>query len=201
VTTAACLRWALGLGLAGMLTAVPFFYYRYEYTRGKRFREVVPGILYRSGQMTAAGFAEAVARHHIRTIINLQDEYPDPAIDADYCGTRSEPESALCRRLGVYYLYLPPDLIPRRELPERRPAAIDRFLAVMDDPANYPVLIHCRAGLHRTGCLTAVYRREYQGWSCFDALRELRANGFGRFPSTSDNDYIAEYLLTYQPRN
>ena len=34
----------------------------------------------------------------------------------------------------------------------------------MDDPDSYPVLIHCNAGLNRTGVMVAVYRMEYQGW-------------------------------------
>ena len=36
-----CLRWTLGVCLAAGLTGVPFTYYRYDYTRNKRLREVV----------------------------------------------------------------------------------------------------------------------------------------------------------------
>ena len=78
---------------------------------------------------------------------------------------------------------------------------IDDFLKICDDPANYPILIHCMAGLHRTGALTAVYRMEYEGWSVADAVRELRANGYGDRKATKANDYIYEYLFLYQPRN
>jgi hypothetical protein len=83
-------------------------------------------------------------------------------------------------------------------VPQQRPRAIDRFLALMDDRDNYPVLIHCRAGLHRTGVMTAVYRMEYDGWSPQQAIRELKANGFGEWPCTPANDYITQYILTYQ---
>jgi hypothetical protein len=34
----------------------------------------------------------------------------------------------------------------------------DSFLAVMDEPANGPVLVHCFAGRDRTGSMCAVYR-------------------------------------------
>jgi protein tyrosine/serine phosphatase len=186
------------LGIA--LLVVPFGYYRYQYTHSKRLREVVPGVFYRSGQMTVSGFADTVARYHIRTVVNLQDEFPDPDVTGEYWSTATEKETELCRRLGVNYLYLPPDLIPRSEVPKRRPAAIDSFLTIMDDPGNYPVLIHCKAGLHRTGSLVAVYRMEYQGWSRGDALRDMKANGFARFECTSANDYITEYVLTYRRR-
>jgi protein tyrosine/serine phosphatase len=188
----------LGLGLAVLLAAAPFVYYRYEYTHGKRLREVTPGVLYRSGQLTIDGFAEAIVRYGIRTIINAQDEYPDPDIEKSYFNHGTLKETELCRQLGVRYVFLAPDLISRRKLPEHRPAAIERFLAIMDDPANYPVLIHCRAGLHRTGVLTCVYRMEYQGWTPQQAIRELKDMGFGEFVCSSANDYISQYILTYR---
>jgi protein tyrosine/serine phosphatase len=151
--------------IAVLVTVVPVVYYRMSYTHSKRLREVAPGVLYRCGQNTASGFTDAVERYGIRTIINLQDEYPDPELPWHYFGGGTIRESALCRRLNVRYVWLPPDIISRKKLPDARPAAIDRFLAIMDDPKNHPVLIHCKAGLHRTGCLAAVYLMEYQGYS------------------------------------
>src|SRR5208282_4355786 len=183
---------------AALIAVVPIVHYRWEYTHAKRLREVTPGKFYRSGSMTADGFAEAVARYHIRTIINLQDEWPNPEIPQSYFGWKTINEKELCARLGVRYIFLPPDLISRRKVPQERPAAIDKFLAILADSDNYPVLIHCRAGLHRTGVMTAVYRMEYDGWTPAQALRELKANGFGEFPSTSANDYIVQYILTYR---
>lgn len=193
------IRWSLGLVIAGLVTVVPFVYYRVEFNFAKRLREVDPGKLYRGGQMTSDGIAAAVARYHLRTIINLQDEYPDPAVYKTYFTTQTIPESEVCRRLGVNYLYMPPELIQRHRIPTERPSTIDRFLAVMDDPNNYPVLIHCRAGLHRTGVMAAVYRMEYQGWSQHEAIQELKTLGFGEYPCSAANDYITQYILTYKP--
>jgi protein tyrosine/serine phosphatase len=186
------------VGIAGLLTVVPFVHYRAVYAHAKRLREVTPGRFYRSGQLTAEGFTEFVRRHGIHTIINLQDEYPDPDVRLRFLGGGTVKESELCRRLGVRYVYLPPDLIPRRQVPAHRPKAIDRFLALLDQESTYPVLIHCKAGLHRTGVMTAVYRMEYEGWSPAEAHRELKANGFGEFVSTASNDYIKQYILTYR---
>lgn len=191
-------RWILGLVVAALVTVVPTIHFRWVYTHTKRLREVTPGKFYRSGEMTAAGFREAHAQLHFRTIVNLQDEYPDPDVSECYFGDGTIKESELCRRLGVQYVYIPPDLIPRRRVPAHRPEAIDRFLALLDDPATYPVLIHCRAGLHRTGVMTAVYRMEYDGWTPAQAIAELKANGFGEWPCTAANDYITQYILMYQ---
>lgn len=196
----AAVRWTLGITLALFVTVVPFFYYRWCYTYSKRLREIVPGQVYRSGQMTADGFAEAVKLHHIRTIVNLQDDYPDPDIWLNYFTLDTVTEYELCKRLGVRFVVIAPDLVDRRDVAAGHPAAIDHFLQVMDDPSNYPVLFHCRAGLHRTGCMAAVYRMEYQGWSQRQAFLEMKDNGFGEFACTSANDYVEEYVLAYQPR-
>ena len=46
----AWLRWMLGVLMALSIFVVPFVHYRSVYSHGKRFREVAPGRLYRSGQ-------------------------------------------------------------------------------------------------------------------------------------------------------
>lgn len=196
----ACWRWAFGLAILATLVGVPTVFFRATYAHEKRLREVDPGRFYRSGQMTVNGFTEAIHRFGLHTIINVQEDVPDPELPESYFDRRSTRESALCRRLGVRYVMLAPDTVPRRDVPRRRPKVIDEFLTLMDDPKTYPALIHCKAGLHRTGCLTAVYRMEYLRWTPYEAIRDLRANGFGCLVSTSANDYILDYILSYQPR-
>jgi protein tyrosine/serine phosphatase len=196
-------RWwtALLVGVIAVLLfgLAPYLTFRYVYTHAKRLREVVPGRVYRSGQMTAEGFTEAITRLKIRTVLNVQDDFPDPDLYQSFWTNRTVKESELCRRLGVRYVQISPDLISRKADREQRPEAIDQFLALMDREDTYPVLIHCKAGLHRTGCLVAVYRMEYQGWSNLQAFRELKANGFGPWACTSSNEYVRQYVLRYQP--
>jgi hypothetical protein len=191
-------RVALVTALVGIVVIAPVVYFRCVYDTDKRLRIVHPGRVYRSGQMTAEGFANAVDRYGIRTIINVQDEYPDPTIDASFWTRCTLKESAMCRDLGVRYIHLAPTLISRRLIPEKRPPAIDELLAILDDESNYPVLIHCHAGLHRTGILTAVYRMEYEGWTADEAFREMKTQGFGPWVCTSANDYVTQYVLSYR---
>jgi tyrosine-protein phosphatase SIW14 len=196
------LRWTFGLAITALVILVPILRYRAVYDHGRRLREVDTGILYRSGCLTAGGFADAVKNLGIKTIVNLQDEYPDPQVRLSYLDTRTTSEIEMCKRLGVHYVYLPPDLVPRQKTGIEQPKAIDQFLTIMDDPVNYPrpVLIHCKAGLHRTGVMVAVYRITYQGWSPEAALAEAKANGFGEFAASSANEYVAQYITSYKPR-
>jgi protein tyrosine/serine phosphatase len=192
-------RRALIAGVVGVVAVGPFVFYRSVYAHGKRLRPILPGKVYRSGQLTAEGFEDVVRQLGLRTIINVQDDFPDPDLYLSYWDRRTMKESDLCRQLGVRYVFIAPDLVPRREVPEQRPEAIDRLLNLLDDENNLPVLIHCKAGLHRTGVLSAVVRMEYQGWSHAEAYRELKGYGFGDFACTSANDYVHQYVLTYQP--
>ena len=193
-------NWLFGLVLAVLIVAIPALYYRIRYTETKRLRVVTAGKVYRSGCMSGWGLEAAIKRYGIRTVINLMEEDPDPALKRSYFVGDHEKESQICRRHDARYRTLYVDLLPINQADRQRPETIDRFLEIMDDPSNYPVLIHCKAGLHRTGVLVGIYRMEYEGWSRSQALAEVRANGFGTFASTSANQYINQYILRYVPQ-
>jgi protein tyrosine phosphatase (PTP) superfamily phosphohydrolase (DUF442 family) len=193
-------RWVLAGVAVAVAVGPPLAYFRAHYAHAKRFRVVTPDRLYRSGQMTADGLREIVARQGIKTVINLQHEEPDPLLPDRWLGRGKVRESDLCRALGVKYVLLTPDVIPPGLPLDRVPPVVDDFLAVLDDPANHPVLLHCKAGLHRTGRLTAIYRMEYQGWSEGEALRELRANGYGFVAASEADEFVVRFIQNYTPR-
>ena len=191
--------WGMAFAIAALMAGGPFAYYRYCYTHAKRLRPVAEGKVYRSGCMTADGLAETIEQLHIRTVFNLMEEFPDPILSQGFLDTSAVREAELCRRLGAKMFNLNVDVIPPNRVGKERPAAIETFLELMDNPATYPVLIHCKAGLHRTGVIVAVYRMEYDGWTPHDAMGELKANGFGEFAASAANDYVKQYILTYEP--
>ena len=129
------------------------------------FDAVEPGVLYRSGQLGWRDFARLRDRAGIRTIIDLCSEKR---------GTREAlEERAFARASGVRHVHIP---VPGGMVGAG--AEIDRFLEVLDDPGNRPVLVHCWKGVKRTGVMVAIYKMEYRGIDAARALAELPA--FGR---------------------
>ncbi|MFO0809511.1 MAG: tyrosine-protein phosphatase [Gemmataceae bacterium] len=181
----------VGCVLAGMF-GLPWGYNTYRQKHFRNFRTVEPAILYRSGQMTLAGFEKAVVANGIRTVITLRD--------ADVEGERppDADEEALCRKLDVRHVRLrPQNWWTESAGSAPADANVQRFLAVMDNPANYPVLVHCFAGIHRTGAYVSIYRMEYEHWSNAKALQELRACGYRHLDDEWD---VLGYLESYRPR-
>lgn len=191
----------MGAALVAFMIAVPYFYYRYTFEHSRRLRPIVEGKVYRSGCLTADGFRDAIDRLKIKTIVTLWDEHPDPALPENRFSGTTIKETELCKSLGVDYHFVYVEVTGNWKPGDQRPAAVDKFFKIMDDPKSYPVLFHCKAGLHRTGVMTAVYRMEYEGWSREDAMRELKAHGFGHLTSNASNPYITQYVLHYQPRS
>ncbi|MFO0849743.1 MAG: tyrosine-protein phosphatase [Gemmataceae bacterium] len=197
-------RWALGILVAVAVVGVPFGYFRAGYVHAKRLRVVTDGKVYRSGQLPADGFREAFRRFDIKTVINLQEEARDPHIPrtwlTSWVGKPDVLESELCKQSGVKYVTLDGGVLDTPDnTPGGRPKVIDDFLAICDDPANYPILLHCKAGLHRTGLLTAVYRMEYEKRPQAEVVREMLANGFGTFGATDGNAYLDRLIAKYEP--
>ncbi len=198
------LRWVVGLLLVASVGAIPALYWRMHYTEHKRVREVSPGRFYRSGQMTEERLRAFIREHGIKTVINLQDENPDPLLAKNYFGGPKVKESVVCEQEGAKYILLSWDgelgLIPRESATaEVRPKVIDNFIELIDKEENYPILIHCLAGLHRTGRLVAVYRMEKENWTVGEAIQEIRANGYGDRKCTSADDYIYTFFGNYKP--
>ena len=199
------LSWALGAAVLAVVVGVPIAHYRTAYEQHKRLRVVADGRVYRSGQMTADGFRDACRRYGIKTVINLQDDEThtanderDPLIPVSPLDKRTVHQSEVLGEVGVRLVQLDGSAL-NADGAGGRPKLVDQFLAVMDDEANYPVLLHCKAGLHRTGLMTAVYRMEYEGRSREESLEELKANGFGEFKATDANDYVRAYIFGFRP--
>lgn len=193
-------RWLLAAAIVVLIAGPPIALYRSQYAHAKRLRVVAPGKLYRSGQMTSQGLRETINRYGIKTVINLQHENPDPQLRERWLGPAAGTESELCRELNVRYVLLTPDILPQPNDLRTQPPVVTEYLKILDDDSAYPILLHCKAGLHRTGRLTAIYRMEYEGWDTGAALRELRANGYGYQMASEADDFVIQFIQNYQRR-
>ena len=58
------------------------------------------------------------------------------------------------------------------------PAKFNSIIKVTQDPANYPLLIHCLACHDRTGVVCAARRMAVDGWAWFEAIEEMDHFGY-----------------------
>jgi protein tyrosine/serine phosphatase len=202
------LSWVFGATVVAVVVGVPTAHFRTSYDQTKRLRVVTDGRLYRSGQMTADGFREAIRKYGLRTVVNLQSsdddksgrqDLGDPMIPASALGGAKRRESEVVTEAGAKYVQIDCNTLDRTG-PNGYPTILDEVYKVFDDESNYPILVHCKAGLHRTGLVAAAYRMEYEGRTKLDALEELRANGFGGFKSTDANVYIKAGVHEFERR-
>jgi tyrosine-protein phosphatase SIW14 len=178
------IRLVAGWVLAVAIPGVPVAYASHRMTTWRHYRVVDEGRLYRSGQLTPQVLDRVIHDQGIRTVVCLR------ALSRAGDTTPENAEEHWCAGRGVRYVRLDP-------APWGTPASqanLEAFLRVTDDPAAGPVLVHCFAGLHRTGVYCAVYRMERQGWSNAEAVAEMYAVGYFQEDPTA-----LDFLRTYVP--
>jgi protein tyrosine/serine phosphatase len=139
------------LGTVGVLLAVSV----YRTARWKRFSVIVPERVYRSGQLTKGQFDAALFRLRLKRVICLAPEHLD--FERDLCAKRG---------VDFHFFDMPSDGMGRVEY-------YQRVLELMSDEEFQPVLVHCNAGVARTGASSALFRVLEQGWPIEKALAEL----------------------------
>ncbi len=161
-------RVVIGLLVAIAIPVVPTSYASHRLTTWRHFRVVHEGKLYRSGQLSPEALDEVIREHGIRTIVCLRSL----ARDGDTHLENAEEKWCVAR--NIEYVRLNPAEWTSPKLEEN----LQAFLNVVDNPERGPVLVHCFAGLHRTGVYCAVYRMERDGWSNDEAIAEMYAIGY-----------------------
>jgi len=187
------LPYCLGLLIASLLIGGPLAFGLYYKANYRLFRVVREGVLYRSGQLSSPALRRAVHEYGFRTIISLRDgshpgEPPPDSAEENYCAAH-----------GIRFLRIPSGKDYWEWNNGTAPAieGVKQFRAIMDEPRNYPVLVHCWGGIHRSGAYCAVYRMEYQGWTNDEAIEELRRLGYKNLDDEWD---ILGFLQHFRPR-
>lgn len=185
------LHYIFAILIAVLLIGGPLGYHWHCRAQIRNFHVVTDRVLFRSGQMSLDGLKRVVHDFGIRTVVTLRDSVSnnDPPPDLT--------EEEYCKKEEINYYRISPrnwwsadGSVPAEE-------GMRQFRAVMDDPKNYPVLIHCFAGIHRTGAFCAVYRMEYQHWTNSQAIEEMRRCGYHNIDDEWD---LLGYLEQYTPR-
>lgn len=182
----------LGLTMAGMVVATPLVYSSHRTHYSRNFRVVEDGVLYRSGQLTPDGLEQVVRERGIKTVISLRAARMTGRLPPDSW------EESFCRDRNLNHVRIVPRVWGADETGDV-PAelAIKEFLTVMDKSENYPVLVHCFAGIHRTGTMCAIFRMEFHRWPADRAINEMQQYGFEPADMIED---IEGYLRDYVPR-
>ncbi len=119
------------------------------------FGEVEPGRIYRAAQPSPLFLRWLVKHEQIQTLVNLR-------------GKTQGYESAFAARHGLR--------VHSFNLSSRRPPSdeeVQRFMTILADPENHPILVHCRNGADRTGYMLGLYRVQVSGWTVDQAAREM----------------------------
>lgn len=163
-----------------------------------RFRAVENEKVYRSGVIPPSKLPDYIRKYKIKSVIDLRS--PGCGDSNDNPENLSEvllEKSAVEKLSGVNYFNIKSDQIPTQN-------NLDSFFIIMDNPENYPVLIHCYHGVGRAGIYSALYQIEYQGLSNYDARKNTRSFIELRplmFSSFDNGKAKGEFLKNYKPRN
>ncbi len=147
----------------------------------KRFGVVVPGSIYRSGQLSPAMVQKTLAKHDIDLVVHLGVHNPDNEAHVA--------EQEAVRQLGI----------ERRLFPLRGDGTgdIDNYAqaiaAIVEArDAGRRVLVHCAAGSYRTGGVVASYRMLLEDMDPAEAWAEME-----QYSWNSDIPILPEYLNSH----
>ncbi|MGX7666249.1 dual specificity protein phosphatase family protein [Flavobacterium pedocola] len=140
-----------------LVVAVGVGKYVYDMHINHNFETITEGKVYKSGVIPPDEIEDYVKKHHIKSIVDLRfpgtgDSVNNPEIPEELTAEKE----AVAKIPGVNYYNNGSDQVPKQK-------NLDRFFQIMDDPANYPVLIHCYHGVGRAEMYSAIYRIEYEG--------------------------------------
>ena len=131
------------------------------------FHTVVPGKLYRSGQMTEGQWAAYIQQYEIKSVLNLRGEH---RASGWYQG---EVRTAAQRGVAHYDV----NMSAIREIDHE---TLETILAIMRQ-APKPLVIHCLSGADRSGLIAAMYLFAIEGKRAETAAQQLSLF-YGHFP-------------------
>ena len=158
-------RSLLGLSILSLILLASGYAYR-QHKRYKHFEIHDPGMVYRSAWLDGEVFAELIEKHQFRSVVNLCN--PD---EMGHERTLDQRKAVLGSGAQLYELPFPVGI--EADAPE-----IQKYVEVLSNPSNYPMLVHCQHGVTRTAKLLAMYDILYKHETADHSLARMPL--FGR---------------------
>lgn len=142
--------------------------YVYDMNINHNFETITENKVYKSGVIPPDEIADYVKEYNIKSIVDLRfpgtgDDVNNPEIPAELTAEKE----AVSKIPGVNYFNNGSDQVPNQK-------NLDYFFEIMDDPNNYPVLIHCYHGVGRAEMYSAIYKIEYENMDRDEARTSTR---------------------------
>jgi len=177
------------LGVVFVVILVLVGKYVYDVNINYNFKEITENKVYKSGVIPPNKIEDYTKKYHIKSIIDLRfpgttDTINNPEIPDELLAEKKAVENID----GVAYFNVGSYQVPSQE-------TIDSFLEIMDNPDNYPVLIHCYHGAGRAHLFSAVYRMEYEDMSNEDVRNKTRflLKGSSFDEGTPKGEFLKKY--------
>src|SRR3989442_6181258 len=156
-------RWWLILAAVILMPSGYVFYV----TETGNFHVVSEGLVYRSAQLDAEQLAYYIRKYSIKSILNLRGRHDSSEWYRN--------EIQIAQSYGVAHYDYP--IAVQREVDEED---IDRILEIIQRGSK-PILIHCKAGVDRTGLVAALYLYKIEQKTVEEAHSQLSIL-LGHFP-------------------
>src|SRR5262245_24589262 len=134
---------------------------------GDNVHEVQPRRVYRAAQMSPQRLDVFIREHGVRTVVNLRGYCPEFDWYRDECRVTHDANISQ-EDITLSAIRLP------------SPSELRRLLEVLDQ-SEYPILLHCRQGVDRTGLASVMVKLLETGESLDTAERQL-GFAFGYVP-------------------
>ena len=166
--------------------------YVYDMNINHNFEIITAGKVYKSGMIPPNEIESYVKKYKIKSIVDLRmPGTNDLVLNPEKPGELQAEREAVAKIKDVNYFSNPSDQIPTNK-------NIEVFTKIMDNKANYPVLIHCYHGTGRAELYSAIYRIEYENFTNEDARKGVRT--LIKWSSFDDGTPKGNYLKAYKTR-
>ena len=156
----------------------------YQHHRYKHFAVHEPGMVYRSAWLDADVFTELIEEHQIRTVVNLCDP---GEMGAERWSRQRQAVEGAGARLVTISMPMTVSLTDRE---------IGQHLEILQDPDNYPLLVHCQHGVTRTAKFLAMYDIAFRNKTAGNSLAEQPK--FGR---DDHNVHVRAFAREFEKRH